>query len=396
MSHELPLDIVEEIIQHLKYDRSYETIDAIGLVSSGCLHLARKAVFTNHEVSIYTDSPRQSIEYLQAYPSITSYIRELHVMAESPPAKALHAISGILEDTKNLNRLYLTTGDIRPSDYAIHGYQFPPFNVLALPLFTMRSLVLLQLDVDLRMGFRFAFEHVIKIHHSSCEFVGIEGFHFAPEDRLPALEDVYPVDTGQEPLDLLPLKSLAIDLRGIESYRPFVEVLYGLLPGWHRIRLDYIAIKIVASGDKWMVPTFPRLLGMILPSQRRTLKDVNYKVWVPQSLQDPFLGLCGALEKMEPENVLETLDVEVFVFTLNCRCPSLLEWKALTNVLVRQGWKSLKRVSMLVSLPDKSLAKKLGFEQLYRALPDTDFRPLLHQPFEFEFNVRFPSKTGRY
>lgn len=109
-------------------------------------------------------------------------------MAESPAAEALHAISGILEDAKNLNRLYLTTGDIRPSDYTIHRYLFPSFNVLALPLFTMRSLVLLQLDVDLGMGFRFAFEHVIKIHHSSCEFVGIEGFSFAAEVRSSTLD----------------------------------------------------------------------------------------------------------------------------------------------------------------------------------------------------------------
>ncbi|KAF9050533.1 hypothetical protein BJ165DRAFT_1592474 [Panaeolus papilionaceus] len=105
---------------------------------------------------------------------------------------------------------------------------------------------------------------------------------------------------------------------------------------------------------------------------------------------------CAALSNTEPNSVLKTLRIEFVVFPVACGCPHLLEWKLLTDVLTKPGWKNLEKVTIQVSLPHQSRAQQVGLDSLCRVLPDTDFLPLSQQHFEFEFNLRCRSSIATY
>ncbi|KAF9050525.1 hypothetical protein BJ165DRAFT_1525749 [Panaeolus papilionaceus] len=147
----------------------------MGRVSSGCLHLARKAIFTTHTVQLYADWHRDSLAFLQSFPDIVPYIQQLKIDLDIPAPSSIGEAATFLRQIECINRLRITTTDPDPGQYSYsYTSDFPPYKDLVAPILEIQALKELELVVDLGFGFRFTSQHVLYIHLSGCPGADIE------------------------------------------------------------------------------------------------------------------------------------------------------------------------------------------------------------------------------
>lgn len=120
----------------------------------------------------------------------------------------------------------------------------------------------------------------------------------------------------------------------------------------------------------------------MLPN-RRKLISLEVMSIIHEGITDPYSGLFTTLNKLESENVLTSLKV---VVSISCIFGDLgnwsfgKEWKVLTTVLLKPGWKHLKSVWIIVML------NGITSEGVYKL--NKMFKPLSSRPFETKVEVR--------
>ncbi|KAF9033144.1 hypothetical protein BJ165DRAFT_1410499 [Panaeolus papilionaceus] len=129
----------------------------------------------------------------------------------------------------------------------------------------------------------------------------------------------------------------------------------------------------------------PHIDAWILPN-RRTLKVLDFYSGISENNKDPYSGLCVTLEKLSTNNVLTSLHVLVGISTMLFYDDYVRdiddEWRALCTVLMKPGWKMLKKVKLEI-IPDSDsdgvTVTPEGRETLFNM-----FQPLNDKPFDIE------------
>lgn len=84
-------------------------------------------------------------------------------------------------------------------------------------------------------------------------------------------------------------------------------------------------------------------LGAIICASAKTLKTLRFRLLIREN-DDPLGELCSQLEKIQNTNVIESIWVNILVFT-DTVCKTGEEWGVLDDLLTRpRGWPYLKRV----------------------------------------------------
>jgi hypothetical protein len=108
--------------------------------------------------------------------------------------------------------------------------------------------------------------------------------------------------------------------------------------------------------------TFAGSGGIMLP-HIRALKSANFTISINDDTDDHLGGICGELESIAGENVLESLSITVDIHGSNDR--SEAEWGILDMTLTSAGWPALKVVFLKICLlPDRLDNRLLEFEQI--------------------------------
>ena len=112
-----------------------------------------------------------------------------------------------------------------------------------------------------------------------------------------------------------------------------------------------------------------------------TLVDIYIEYSIDNEEDGPFLGLCHELEKMSGQNVVESIELKIWVYTgYDCT-----RWGELDDVLMgsQEGWPSLRTVSLSLTVI-KSFA---GSDKAIRELSMTKLTESKRVQFDFDLRV---------
>ncbi|KAF8968099.1 hypothetical protein BDZ97DRAFT_1800859 [Flammula alnicola] len=123
-------------------------------------------------------------------------------------------------------------------------------------------------------------------------------------------------------------------------------------------------------------------------SSMNTLKKLTFENIMDEELADVLSGLCDELEEMVGKNVLE--DLEIFVFILpETDYETGDEWGRLDEILGKSGWSALKRVSLEITIWTYGRPEDDDLERDLRALPQRQFPNLSSgKTVDFHFDVK--------
>ena len=181
---------------------------------------------------------------------------------------------------------------------------------------------------------------------------------------------------GKPVIDFSSLKELEISAQvaRLDSMRG----LFGMCRNLHKIRLSSVSLlhilflhpfDLTVEREVILDPpgsnsSLKGLFAMLKPSLP-TLVDIDIEYYIEyddEAYDGPLAGLCHELEKMIGQNVVETINLDIWV-ELGCNCS---RWGELDDVLMGspEGWPALKKVSLSFNILTISIDDAKAFHEI--------------------------------
>ncbi|KAF9034068.1 hypothetical protein BJ165DRAFT_1410090 [Panaeolus papilionaceus] len=174
---------------------------------------------------------------------------------------------------------------------------------------------------------------------------------------------------GELVLKFSHLKSLEVDFNDPSTFR---DVSY-LLKGQGCDCIESLKLNLYLE----------RFNDIILPFAA-SLQKLSARIFIASITQDPFGGMCSTLERIQGNNVLTLLDIEVTVQT-DCPCTTGVEWRALSRVMgSADQWKSLQEVNLKVVVADYGRPDN-ALQMALEGLRETHHKSLFSSSFNFNY-----------
>ncbi|PPQ65563.1 hypothetical protein CVT24_010826 [Panaeolus cyanescens] len=401
----LPLDIVAEIIDILAETKDWETLKTFSTLCSFCRDQCRKHMFSSITIGEDTDDwdeeneafPMPEILKFVAltkdHPQVLGYIRHLYIINPTRYVDQV-ALPHVFPLLVNLSSLEIHIYEehewwsphLTKSLEALSG--LPSFERLSLhgiktfvihnlaPLYQLRHLELDHVDlVDM---------YSPAIQYPPMRLQSLVHIDFDEYDYDPKIHTLKAKrEDGQFLLDLSELEELHLSpFINTTSLQQASEVIQ-----CHNVQhLKQLSLGIEYRGDNELDPYEDArcLQGIILP-QRHSLKKLVFcsRYGDLAGHQDPYSTLIAVLNELEPDNVLTSLEVTIYIIRILFHDVSMKRslWKPLSDVLTKPGWKHLSSVSLKVWTFEEDLQRES--KKLHDYL-----KPLSEQPFKFTLNLR--------
>ncbi|PPR02774.1 hypothetical protein CVT24_002248 [Panaeolus cyanescens] len=183
---------------------------------------------------------------------------------------------------------------------------------------------------------------------------------------------------------VLTLPQLKVFEFGIESSSELPEFLK--IVNAHGGSLEELSFHLSLDREPGHNDYSTWLNELILP-RKQTLQKISISSSLLDESQNPFAGLCSTLLRMDEDNVLAELHIEVHVQT-DCNCTLGDEWLEFSRVLdTNKKWKHLRRVTIVVVVADFGRSDR-ALQTALDGLRNTHLKALFSRPFEFELRVR--------
>jgi hypothetical protein len=408
------LDVCEIVIDILASDKSdhLNSVKKCALVSQAFLPLCRKHIFATIKIGdpswslepshsdADSEGPYHTLEdftlLIKSTPAIGNYIRYLEFHFAENDSEELDDIRTMLDDfpraLRQLTILESLAIQIAYLEEHLNWRALPwPVRNALLRLMHLPSLTTLSLCgienflvTDLVHGTNLRclqvvyctfFEDsadapstpiilpdkLIRLHelviHSNTNSSGIKEITSARRsDGLPVIDAAELTSVSVKCLGLGDMHTLRTFLRRSERLTEF-----GLTGKTFISLLEFLYLNDIISVPLNL--TFAGSGGVISP-HLRALKTANFTISIDDDTDDHLGGLCGELERIAGECVLETLCITVEIHGSNDR--SEAEWGILDMTLTSSGWPVLKAVFLkicLLSDQPEDYRSLLEFEQ---------------------------------
>ncbi|KIM40670.1 hypothetical protein M413DRAFT_166108 [Hebeloma cylindrosporum] len=357
----LPLDVCGIIIDILAsdYGDHLVAVKKCSLVCQLFLHLCRKHIFSTIQMSgspesedsdgsPYLHAMEKFLQLINHTPEIGNYIRHLELIFEE--GNYLDDFPRIVQCLTSLESLTI----YEPLNW--RSLQWPVRNAL-LRLMYLPTLTHLRLcDID-------NFLVTDLIHAANLRRLEVRDTSFFKGSTVaPPTPKVLPAKS-------IRLRELVLSPRmnssGIEEIAN-AKCSDGL-PLIDPTELTTISVWCMALGDIHILDTFLKRseqltkvdlnvhrnlalsgFGSMLSPHIRTLKIARFSITIRGRADCPLGGICGVLERIAGENVLQSLSIAVHIWGANNM--NGVDWGTLDAVLTSSGWPALKRVFLTVFL----------------------------------------------
>ena len=403
----LPLELLERIIDDVATDYvdNLSSIKACALVCYSFLPLCRKHIFASVTLKAYSSPTSDDLNNLLSNsPHLAVYIQKLvyRVNEKEFVAKKFSWLSPMFKKLVKLQKLSFSPSAGRKIDWMSSSVRKALLPLLHLP--TLTSIRLL--------AFRnFALEDLagcvnlkeLEIGWLECSN-DVGNFLETLPTTPPMLErltindgNIRPVQQlchaqrpdGKPIIDFSLLRKITAEVARLDS----MMELFGMCRNLYEIDLLSMSLTFLPlrsfdltfivqreiDPDPILSTTSLKGLFTMLKPSLPTLVNIYIRcsIEVNETDDGPLAGLCHELEKMVGQNVVETIELLIWVFP-GCDCA---RWGELDDVLMGspEGWPALRKVSLLFKVFDS--------DKTLRELPMTKLVESERVQFDFEVRV---------
>ena len=415
----LPLEVVERIIDDVAeyYDDiiNVSSIKACALVCHSFLPLCRKHIFASVTLNAGRFPPTTDDlnHLLSNSPHLAEFIRELdyHVIKKDFGPRRSQWLSSMFKKLVKLQKLSISYFPLslgRKLNWMAPFERMVLLPLLHLPMLTsiclerirnfpladlagcvnLKELEIRSLECSDDVG---KFLEVLPPTPVMLEWLGINEWNIKPVQQLCHARR----PDGKPIIDFSSLRKLNAQVERLDS----TTELFGLCSNLHKIDIFSVSLlsflhsfdlTLIVDRDVSHYPSrsassLRGLFTMLKPSLP-TLVDIDIRYYIDgdETYDGPLAGLCHELEKMAGQNVVETIELLIWVWPgYDCT-----RWGELDDVLMGspEGWPALKKVSLsfhvFTSLGDDSI-------EALRELPMTKL--VESKQVQFDFGViEFP------
>ena len=410
MAPRLPLEVLERIIDDIVPDplceyglyNSLKPVKACALVCHSFLPLCRKIIFA----FVALNEPGRSDNFdrlLSNSPHLAMYIRKLNYRVEEGEFGPERSpwLSSMFKKLVKLQKLRIS---YIPPYWGKLDWMALSGRMVLLPLLHLPTLT----SICLETIFNFPLADLagcVNLKQLEVQYLdfsnGVGKFlEVLPPtqvmlERLRTIVDQRGFETvqrlcdarrpdGKPIIDFSSLREITAEVELLDSMKDF----FGMCRNLHKIDLfsmslpyyffiHFILLLLIVDYYSESTSSLKGLFAMLKPSLP-TLVTIVIKYCIDDDENGPLGGLCHELEKMAGQNMVETIELVIWV-PLSCDCT---RWGELDDVLMGSpgGWPALRKVSLSFQGGDDSVNEAL------RELPMTKLVESKQVQFDFDIN----------
>ncbi|KAF8152604.1 hypothetical protein B0H34DRAFT_726787 [Crassisporium funariophilum] len=387
----VPIEIVEVIIDILAQDdEGFVGVKACSLACHDLVALCQKHLFASIKLNRSQSHTTYTLEnLLSAAPHIANYMRKLDFCVElqdyrTPSFRRSVFLQILRLESLTIRHYSRDNGLLWTSNNLRHSL----LHLLHLPTLTQLKLVSI---VNFQLSDLVPCVNLKELHLDNVTTVKSRNSLPFDSSKTPIKLCKYTAELGtsitnrdmctMNRADGLPLidfscvRKVSVTFEDLTSIASFKELLRRCVQLTHA----YFLVPFPSL-------TLDGLAEMVAPSMN-TLKNICLDLCIDDLFgDDPFSGLCAELDQMNGRNIIETIQIGIFLDT-NANCRRGDEWGRLDSALTRSGWSALRRVSVSIHIfKDERMNDDLA--RALRELPGTQFKRLSSwNSVDFEFGV---------